>query len=484
MSSHTRWRVHLLALVAYTLLALALTWPMATHWGSHVPGNGVDDPPLTWNLWWVPYATLELGTNPFDCDYLFYPLGINLALYTLTVLNAFLSIPLQAVLGLIPASNILLLSSLVLSAYGAFLLASYLLSSGRPQQLPGTAKLGATLPALGAGLVYGFAASKLAYASLGQWNIASSQWIPFYVLYLLKTGENPRRWRFPLLAVLFLLMQGYAELTYATFLVLFTAVWVLWQAVVLLKERQFAQLGRLALNLALMGAVFAAGLSPMLARMLPDLRAAGDILVEGTGFAEAYSADLLGFLVPSSNHPVFGALPERFHFHYGVGQHVYAGYSLLILAVLGVVGGWRRRTVRFWTLAAAVFWLLAMGPTLQVNGVDTRLPLPFALVARLPFFEGNRYPSRYSVMLLLSLAMLVTFGLSRLFSWHTSSKENGRWRPSRLIAPLLLVLFTFEHLSIPLPLSDMGVPDVYQALVQEMPYDSTLLDLPVAWRNG
>jgi hypothetical protein len=488
LRSHTRWRAHLLAVVAYTLLALALTWPLAIHWCSHVPGNGVDDPPLTWNLWWVPYATLELGTNPFDCDHLFYPLGINLALYTLTVLNAFLSIPLQAVLGLIAASNLLLLSSLVLSAYGAFLLASYLLSRepspGRPQQLPGTARLRATLPALGAGLVYGFAASKLTYASLGQWNIASSQWVPFYVLYLLKTGENPRRWRFPLLAGLFLLMQGYAELTYATFLVLFTAIWVLWQAIVRLKQRQFAQLGRLAVNLALMGAVFAAGLSPMLAMMLPDLRATGDILVEGTGFAEAYSADLLGFLVPSSHHPVFGALPERFDFHYGVGQHVYAGYSLLILAVLGIIGGWHRRTVRFWTLAAAVFWLLTMGPTLQVNGVDTRLPLPFALVARLPFFEGNRYPSRYSVMLLLSLAMLVAFGLSRLFSWHISSKENTGHLPSRLAAPLLLILLLFEHLSIPLPLSDMGVPDVYQTLVQEMPGEFTLLDLPVAWRNG
>jgi hypothetical protein len=42
----------------------------------------------------------------------------------------------------------------------------------------------------------------------------------------------------------------------------------------------------------------------------------------------------------------------------------------------------------------------------------------------------------------------------------------------------------FEHASIPLPLSDMRVPKVYDTLAQTQPGDGTLLDLPVAWRNG
>ena len=495
---HTRWRVRLLALVAFTLLALALTWPLPYQFGSHVPGNGVDDPPLTWNLWWVRYALLELGSNPFDCNYLFYPLGINLALYTLTVLNSLLSIPLQAVLGLIPASNLLLLSSFVLSAYGAFLLASYLLSGdpgpAGPREPSSTYRAGrldglrTVVPAFAAGLLYGFAASKLNYAALGQWNIASSQWIPFYVLYLFKTGES-RRWRYPVLAGLFLLLQAYAELTYATFLVLFTAVWLVWQVILRLREGRAARLGRLAASLSLMGILFLAGLSPMLARMLPDLRVAGDILVEGGGFADIYSADLLGFLIPSSLHPLFGSLVEYFRFDYSVGQHIYVGYSVLVLVAVGIVRGWRRGAVRFWTLSTLFFWLLSMGPTLRINGQDTGLPLPFALIAQLPFFEGNRYPSRYSVMLLLSLAMLVAFGLSSLLSRRVDPEGplgQSRWRPrpAQLAAILLVLLLLFEHLAIPLPMSDMRVPDVYHSLEQEMPGDLTLLDLPVAWRNG
>jgi indolepyruvate ferredoxin oxidoreductase beta subunit len=60
--------------------------------------------------------------------------------------------------------------------------------------------------------------------------------------------------------------------------------------------------------------------------------------------------------------------------------------------------------------AAFVFFLLTLGPSLRVAGHDLAVPLPFELVARLPFFKGNRYPSRYSVMLLACLAPLVAAG--------------------------------------------------------------------------
>jgi len=478
-----RWPRQALIVAAYAVLALALTWPLVAHFGSHVPGNGVDDPPLTWNLWWVRYALLHLGTNPFDCNYLFYPLGINLAFYTLTLLNGLLSIPLQGTLGLIPASNLLLLSSFVLSGYGAFLLASHVLGLGRKE--PASGGLAA---AFAAGLLYAFASSKMAYAALGQWNIASSQWVPFYVLYLLKMGDEPGRRRYLVLAALFLLFQAYAELTYATFLVLFTALWALWQVVWRLWHRRSSR--ALVLNLVLLGLIFLLGLAPVLAMMLPDMLLDGDIFVEGGGFADVFSADLVGFLVPNMYHPFFGSLVERFGFDYSVGQHVYLGYSVLALAVVGFAFGRRRPAaeerrgpaagVGFWALSAFVFWLLTLGPALRVNGHDTGLPLPFALLAQLPFFKGNRYPSRYSVLLVLSLAMLVAVGLAAVYQWWKARSPASAW-----VAPALLVsLMLFEHLALPLPLSDMRVPPVYRFLADSLPAESSVLDLPVAWRNG
>jgi hypothetical protein len=527
------WRIHLVTILAYTLLALVLTWPMVARLATHVPGNGVDDPPLTWNLWWIRSAILELGKNPFDSDFLFYPLGINLAFYTLDLLDGLLSIPLQAAFGLIPASNLLLLSSYVLSGYGAFLLALYVLGAGGSGQgddgqsrsraspevrAPGQALVDGRLLAAAflAGVLYAFASNKLAYAALGQLPIASSQWIPFYVLFLFKTGDAPHRRRHALLAALFLLLQAYAELTYAAFLVLFTALWALCQAVSHRRPGSEGGIGPRLVSLVLIGTVFVLGLTPILWMMIPDLLTEGDFFVEGTGFAEVFSADLLGFLIPNELHPVFGGLVERFGFDHGVGQHIYLGYSVFALALLGAIRWWhggdvrstspdtgspgtgvrtscsakRSFQVRFWSLSALAFWLLVLGPTLRINGSDTGLPLPFALLAQLPFLKGNRYPSRYGVLLVLSLAVLVAFGLLALLQWSekrlAEARRSGRLRGAltALIALLVALAVVFEHLSAPLPLSDMSVPPVYTTIAAEMPGDGTLLDLPVAWRNG
>ena len=517
---HIRWRTHLLAILAYTLLALVLTWPLLTAITTHVPGNGADDPPLTWNLWWVRYSLLELRANPFDCGYLFHPIGINLAFYTLTLLNAFLSIPLQASAGLVTASNVLLLSSFVLSGYGTFLLCAYLLRTHGHRT---TDEVGywprQTVPiaAFSAGLLYAFASSKMFYAALGQWNIASSQWIPFYVLYLFKVGDRPPKLRYSLLAGVFMILQAYAELTYASFLALFTIVWATWRAWQLRSRAGRARVGRLAMSTLLIALLTVLGLTPILAKMVPDMLAEGDVFAEGGGFADAFSADLLGFLVPTSLHPLLGNVTGTLSFAHDVGQHLYLGYSALALCAAAVLY-WGRRSrrgngqsvpasgraptdsagycrspgkvaslaavVRFWCLSAVVWWLLTLGPTLRVNGTDTGVPLPFRLLEQVPFFKGNRYPSRFSVLLTLSLAILAGLGVAALMESSRRQTNRRRHGALRWAALLLVLVAAFEHLSVPLALSDMRVPPVYQSIASTMPGDWTLLDIPVAWRNG
>ncbi|NOX62536.1 MAG: hypothetical protein GXP42_11425, partial [Chloroflexi bacterium] len=194
-------------LLLLILLSLALTWPLVAHITTHVPGDGIDDPALAWNLWWAKYSWVDrageqgLAHNVFDGDVMFYPVGINLAFYTLTLLNGALSIPLQSALSLILANNLLLLSSFVLSGFGAYLLALEVL---------GLARSRAHAPALFAALLYAFASTKLFYASLGQFNIASSQWLPFIALYLMRSLRATARPRDGFLLGLFLLFQTWA----------------------------------------------------------------------------------------------------------------------------------------------------------------------------------------------------------------------------------------------------------------------------------
>src|SRR5512133_688037 len=294
-------RRHRGVLLVYVGLSLLLTWPLILHFGSHVPGDGIDDPSLAWNLWWVKHSLVDQLQNPFACSWMFWPIGINLAFYTLTILNGLLSVPLQLVLGTVSAYNLLLLSSFVLGGYGAFLLCLEALASQRRvgragEGAPSGARRWASSPApftlaafLG-GCLYAFASSRLFYASLGQGNIASSQWTPFAALYILRAVRPAGRMRDAALAALFLVLQSYAEQTYASFLLIFALLAVPWGLARVLQAGRWAvgatpelrlRLTPFVLRLALLGALSLLGIAPFLVNMLPDLRAEGDFFTAG-----------------------------------------------------------------------------------------------------------------------------------------------------------------------------------------------------------
>ena len=117
-----RWRTPGV-LIFYTGLALLLTWPLVTAFTTHVPGDGIDDPALAWNLWWLRERLVtQANADIFHVGWMFHPVQINLAFYTLTPLNGLISIPLQLGLSLVVASNVVLLMTFVLAAFGTYLL--------------------------------------------------------------------------------------------------------------------------------------------------------------------------------------------------------------------------------------------------------------------------------------------------------------------------------------------------------------------------
>ncbi len=488
-------------LAIYGGLALLLTWPLAAHFTTHVPGDGIDDPSLAWNLWWIKHRLVDqLQLDIFHADWMFHPIRINLAFYTLTPLNGLLSIPLQTALSLIVANNLLLLSSFVLGGFGMYLLARQELSNA-----PFTfhhAPCTLYLAALFAGIVYAFASAKFFYAGLGQFNIASSQWIPFCALYTLRLARSTSRdggIRNALLAGLFLTFQAWAELTYASFLLIFIAlvfVWSFWRRQPISDDQRSVSTrnpqpatripfyAARMMIFALMGILFLLGIAPFLWAMLPDLRVEGDFFGSGGGFADNYSADLLGYLLPTERHPWLGGWVVGLAFPHDKGQQIFTGYSTLLLSVLGVLAWLRQRATRswglFWLVSTLFFWWMTLGAQLRWNGEPLSIPGPFALISQLPFFSGNRYPSRYSVMLLMGVAILAGAGLLSLLSRISLSRIS----PSRATLTLVFTaLFLFEQLTMPMPLSDFRVPGIYTRLAAE-PGDFTVLELPTGWRNG
>ena len=416
-------RRHTWVLSAYLLLGLILTWPLVAHLATHVPGDGIDDPSLAWNLWWVKHALVDLPQNPFISAWQFWPIGINLAFYTLTVLNGMLGVPLVSALGVVPAYNLLLLSSFVLGGFGAYLLCLEFLRGGnretsrqidkelRKRSL--SPRLRVTVSAFLAGALYAFASSKLFYVALGQGNIASSQWVPFAALYIVRTARSGGKSGDAALAALFLALQAYAEMTYASFLLVFAGLAFVWGSGTLLRRQRDPANEQLngtlrvithhVARFTFLAVLFALTIAPLLANMLPDLRAEGDFLTSGGGFADIFSADLAGYAVPTQLHPLLGGLirawshdstpqPDGSLFAVNKGQQIYLGY-----VALGAGG--RRRVARPPTWGDVVLGhvraaLLCADPRPQPahRGARHRHPAAFSAAGGPAVLQGQPLP--------------------------------------------------------------------------------------------
>ena len=503
------------AVLAYAALTVFMTWPIAANLASEVPGGG-DAWQNIWNLWWVKHALLTLHTNPYHTDLLYYPDGANLYLHTLALTAGLTAIPLQLLgLNLIASYNLILLSTYMLAGLGAYLLCRYL--------------TGNSWASFVGGLVFAFAPYHSAHL-FGHMNLASMQWIPFYVLLLLKaigwspgikgresmTAEKHIAPRSLLRSAIsspqsaigagaLLAVNAYTEWTYAIFLVLLTGVIVAWR-VLLPSERRAVSAGvgwpAIGARLVVIGVTFLVLTAPIFFPTLAEAR---------QGYAQQppeetlfYSADLVNGFLPSELHPMWGGaiaetvsqIPPYLPLKNTSERDLFLGYTVLAVAAWGV-WHWRRdRRVLFWAFTAILIWLLSLGPVLQVLGKQVftsflvKIPLPYLLLYKLPLFSIMRTPARFTVLVMLALAVLVAYALARgrgavqgnevveaagARRWYRFAGGNPFSAVAALVVPVL-VLFEFAAVY-PMVPPGWNVP-IYQKIAAE-PGNFALLELPI-----
>ncbi len=534
---------HLLVLLLLLALAVGLTYPLVNHLSTHVPGTDTwafDEYTFLWSTWWFKTALINQHASPLQTDLLFFPLGLDLVLYTYNLLAAIIGLPLQLAGNIPLASNLINWLATILSGYGGFLLVRYLLRRGIPERGQ-LARIGSRdwrmardSAALLAGLIFAFASNRAIYLSLGHYNIFSTQWTPFFILALLRALERPTR-RNAALAGIFAGLALLTDMLFGVLLGLAALVLVINRrssasadqggersddgrsksAATFRRTRRKPLARRLEESLAgrLALAVLVAALVslPLLAPTLIE-GFSGDYALEGWGDAQKLSSDLVGFVTPTDLHPLSGSdwqaelrAVETGDSRFSDINTVFLGYLSLALALLGAWAG--RRQARVWARLAGLCAILALGPLLQINGqslfdldgLSVNLPLPFIITHYLPFIKGYRAPNRFSIPLMLSLAVLAGFGVwwisSRLLSLQPLSPEvrtllppkpapSMRRRSAALgVVVLLAAGLIFEHLAWPMPLTDARVPAIFQRIADE-PGDFTVMQLPTGWRNG
>ncbi|MCB0169008.1 MAG: hypothetical protein KDJ97_00530 [Anaerolineae bacterium] len=451
-------RIHLIVIGLYTVLTIGLTWPVAAHIGTHIPGEATwafDESTFIWNMWWFKFSLLNLAQSPLISTYTFFPLSIHLTTYTFNLFNAAFGLPLQLALSLPLASNLTLFFAYISSAYGVFLLLLYLLtrptltSHPTPFSILHSSFFILPLAAFVAGAVYAFSASRMMYIALGHYNFVTIQWFPYYVLFLLKTLHQGT-FKNAFLAALFAAFCLYAELTFSVFLLFITLIIFLsdlglggrslesavdsqsstasrHHSSFIIHHSSFGSwwsvVSRQTLRLALIGVITFALTAPFILAVLPDFL---DPAYSEPGWGEGLklSADLAGLVTLTPLHPLAGvdwvtelrAVIEGTS-RFSDANTLFLGYGILIIAAIGFLI-WRR-SARVWLWAVIIFTILSLGPLLTINGqnrfnldgLEVTFPLPFALLHYIPILNANRVPNRFGIPLTLALAILVGYAI-------------------------------------------------------------------------
>lgn len=431
----------------YIILTIIFTYPVAFSLDK-IPGKIGDNYFFLWTLWWYKKALLGLS-SPYDTIYIFYPTGANLAFSTLTPFNAILSIPLQLIVGLVYTYNILYLISFIIAGYGTYLLVKYLIND-----------IGV---AIISGLIFMFSPYHFIHGLVGHLNLLTIEWIPFYILYLFKTVDEDKI-RNSIYTAIFLLFVALSEYQYLIFMLFFSLFFLIYYR----NKLKLNVIKRLLLSTMIFGMIF----FPFAYPLLKEIIISHSNYMYSGGFRK-FSADLLGFFVPSRMNPILVKyLPKVF-----VG--ISMGYTVLLLASIAILKV-KKKEIRFWTLSTLIFLIFSLGPKLHINGkMLDFVPLPYSILMNIPIISMARTPTRWDVLVILSLAVLSGYGLNYLFKENKYIKLNN----VKYIMIIISTLIIFEYLAIPVPMSDAKIPQFYQELRKDHE-NYSIFELPATKANS
>ena len=360
---HRRW-IDFLILLLYVALSLALSAPLPRHLDTHIAGHRVDTRVFQWNNWWLKYALLN-RQSPFTTDRFYHPTEASLAGHNLNWVSSALSIPLDLLLGPTIAYNLLFLLTLFGSAFAMYLLVRYL--TGRRDA------------AFVAGLVFGFFPYHLTGNWDGQMNLANIQWLPLFILFLLRTVDRKRLWDAVWCGV-FMALAGLDCWFFPPFLALWGLVFLPCSLILERKKWNGRLVGRLAVSAIVSVLLVAPFAWPIVAPAAPPQSSEQEgaavltpppwFVRGGAGegvlgdaldyYAEHKSTDLLAFVIPSSDHPFLPPYAASAYKRFAHWRPAFLGYSVLALALYAAVRAWRRSLP--WTLSGLLFASLSRRP--------------------------------------------------------------------------------------------------------------------------
>jgi hypothetical protein len=506
---------------AYLALSIAITWPLALRLGTAVPHDLGDPVGFTWILWWNAHAlpfTTAWRNAPF-----FYP-SPGAIVFQDSLLGVWPFTTAVQLLGGSPlaAYNLLVIGSFALSAFTAYLLCARLTGDRRA--------------AFAGGAVFGFALYRM--AQLPHVNILLTFWVPLILLGL-HAYLGTRRSRWLALAAACWAMQGLTSGYFLAYSSVLVGLWALFFLRAQLKDyarlatafgvalaaiwpwlsvyrsvhavygfqrsvgdaefwaADVSGLWRAPALLAIWGSRLGAAVREE--QFFPGLTLASACLLAVLGsryFARPFLSRASRWLLAVA--AAFGALAaisalgppsaSVLGIHVSLGRPykplTWMWLSLLLALFLSppIRRLARDRSVAgFYSVAALVLWIFALGPTARFMGTRIWYKAPYSWLLLLPGFDAVRVPARFWLLVVLALAIVVAHGLASL-------RARG-WRAAPAAAAVVCAGLLAEAWPAGLPL--LAPPERFAFLesrsartpVLELPLGHLELDLAAMYRS-
>ena len=519
----------------FAALAVAFSWPLPLHLGTHLTGAPSGDTGVyVWNLWVFRHEVLQQHLPLQTGAVLSLAPRVDLTLHNYTLFMDALAFPLIGPLGLIRTFNVVYLAMMALTAWCTARLAFRLCGRNWEAWLAGVA----------------FAFSPVLMArSTAHFSLVAAAPLPVMLL-IMVNGEGKGRARDAVALGATLAWAAFCDIYYAVYGALLIAAWVLASALAVSRREapvRSAFVRRLTRGLVIVAATFVAVVAvqggliqvaglrismrslytpvlvltvlviahllvvwppsvhwryrfrpshPRLALVValtaavllsPVLIAYGGRLAAGQmASPDIYwrssppGVDLLAFVMPNPNSPWFGSSGKAWIESQRVDgfAELTAAVPLVVLAVIAVAwfwAGWRPQRRR-WLWMPVTFAALALGPFVHVAGINTYIPGPWALLRYVPIVGLARSPSRFVVLVSLGVALLFAMALVAI---------GERWpQRRRVVLGALTALLILELSPVPRQLHAGTIPAPFHRIADDPRTDVRVLALPIGVRDG
>ncbi len=346
------------------------------------------------------------------------------------------------------AYNLLLIISFPIAAFGMYLLTNYFIKN--------------KAAAFFSGIIYGFAPYHVMH-SLGHFGAMHIEWIPFLILFIFKYFKKASI-KNAIFSLLFFCLAVFTESHYAaylTILIFFIFVYHLIFYRSYLKKKRF--IITTTIILAIGGSLLVYYYLPLIKISLLE----NNYLDPGFWQVERFSADLISFVTPFFLHPIWGKFfGENISFKFTegeMGSMYYLGFSIIFFMIISFIykskNKEENRQKLFWQILTVLFLFFSLGPYLHILGDLTKIPLSYFILYKIvPFFNNIRATGRIFIIALLSLSIVVGFGIKYILEKYVKIRKCAI-----LILPSIFIMIILEYIFI-MPSSSVKIPDFYNKI--------------------